>query len=250
MMASAGAPGAQTGPNPLVRVVRAWRALGREHRPSAVAALALWITMFLPWYSVTIRVKNIAGTSLSAWSAFGLVQAFILVISLGTLAFLFSRGERRALGGQAGETSIVVLGAGTLASVLIIYGMFDRPGGRLAIASGIQWGIVIALLAAIWLAYTGLSAYQGRRGTGASDGASDGQGERRLTRREQSGDADTPTSARWVQPEPARRADADPAPPGRDRRTPREPEGGVDRAVARDDVSQLSLELPHDHFDE
>ena len=53
------------------------------------------------------------------------------------------------------------------------------------------------------------------------------------------------TSARWVQPEPARRTDP-PAP----ERPAVDPERGVDSAVNGDDDSQLSLELPHDHYDE
>jgi hypothetical protein len=235
MMASAGQPGAQTGPNALVRIARSWRALSREQRVSALAALALFITMFLPWYSVT-AARGAVGASLSAWSAFGLVQALVMVISLGTLVVLFVRGERRALGGESRDSALLVLTGGALAAILILYAMFDRPGGSLAIASGISWGIVIALLTAIWLGWTGLAAMRSHRGAPASPAAVEGAPERRMTRRERRGDEEVPVEARWVEPHAPRHADAAAV---RDK-----------GASAGGDVSQLSLELPHDHFDE
>jgi hypothetical protein len=241
MMASAGAPGAQTGPNLFVRIVRAWRALTREERVSAVAALALWLTMFLPWYSVTVvDSKTTAGASLSAWNAFGLVQAIVLLISLGTLVLLFVKGERRALGGEGGDAAPIVVVGGFVAAVLILYAMFDRPGGGHAVASGISWGIVIALLAAIWLTWTGLAVFRSHRT--ATDGA-DVPGARKPTRREREGGGETPPAARWADPEQARShtdaaSNSKQAPPA-----PAAPLGG---ALRRDDASQLSFELPRD----
>jgi len=246
MMASAGEPGAHTGPSLPARILRAFRALTGEQRWSGFAALALWITLFLPWYSETVRVsKGVAGTSLSAWSAFGLVQVLVLAISLGTLALLFVRGERRALGAHSADTALLVLVLGGVAAVAVLWGIFDRPGGGVAVASGIEWGIVIALLAAIWLAWTGLSSYRNQRaaapGGGGGDAPSSGPvSERRLTRRERMGGGEPPPeSARWTEPARSRRDEP------RETRSARE-----ERALRRDDASQLSLELPHDHFDE
>jgi hypothetical protein len=246
MMASAGEPGAKTGPNALVRVARAWRALAREQRVSALAAMALFITMFLPWYSVTAGSRGIGSASLSAWSAFGLVQAIVLAISLGTLALLFVRGERRALGGEPRDTAVLVLSGGSLAAILILYAMFDRPGGSQAVASGISWGIVIALLAAVWLAWTGFVSVRDRRVASAAGADADAPVERQPTRRERRGDGDTPEAARWVDPATPRRTDA-----ARNRETaPPEPAAPLGGALRRDDASQLSFELPRDHFDE
>jgi hypothetical protein len=240
MTASAAPPGAQTPPNLLVRAVRAFRALGREQRISALAALVLWITMFLPWYSETGIVANksaAVSVSLSAWNAFGLVQVLVLVLSLGTFAFLFARGERRALGAPLGETSIVVLSSGALAAVLIIYGMFDRPGGGAGISTGIEWGIFLALLAAIWLGWTGLAAQRGQRHAPLHLGTVIEGRERMLTRRERRSEGESPAASGWVEP------------PDRESATGAhraDPEAGP----AVDDDGQLSLELPNDHFDE
>ena len=209
---------------------------------SAVAALTLWITMFLPWYSVT-AAKGVAGASLSAWSAFGLVQVLVLAVSLGTLVLLFVRGERRALGDQSADTALLVTILGSIAALAVFWGIFDRPGGALAIASGIEWGIVIALLAAIWLAWTGFSVYRRDRGGSPATTVVEPRGERRLTRRERSGGGEPPEAARWVEPTrpPLEQAPRDPAPERAER---------GERALRRDDATQLSLELPHDQYDE
>ena len=251
MMASAGQP-ARTGPNAIVRIARAWRALSREQRVAALAAFLLFITMFLPWYSETVLViratPRSARASASAWSAFGLVQALVMAISLGTLVLLFMRGEQRALGGPSGDGAVIWCSAGgTTASLLILYAMFDRPGGCLALASGISWGIVIALLAAIWLAWTGRrsASAQRQRRRPAARPTGDAP-DRLLTRRERRGDQDRRRSAS-LGSSPARRRARRPAatsgPQGSSA-----PERGA--RAAREDVTQLSLELPYDHFDE
>jgi len=252
MSASAAPPGAQAPPNLFVRTLRAFRALGREQRISALAALVLWITMFLPWYSETGFARDKSGSaavslSLSAWNAFGLVQVLVLALSLGTFAFLFVRGERRALGAPLGETSIVVLSAGALAAVLIIYGMFDRPGGGTGISTGIEWGIFLALLAAIWLGWSGLAAQRGQRHGALAIGSVIEGRERLLTRRERRGEDGPPATTGWIEPDrpsprAARREDPEAEPAVID--------DGQLSLEAIDDDGQLSLELPHDHFDE
>jgi hypothetical protein len=242
MTASAGAPGAQPGPNLLTRIVRAWRALPRDERVSAIAALALWLTMFLPWYTVTVDRTGVSA-SLSAWNAFGLVQAIIMLISLGTLVLLFVRGERRALGREGGDAAPLVVLGGFVAAVLILYAMFDRPGGRVAVASGISWGIVIALLAAVWLTWTGLTVFRSHR-SGTATAAGDEPRPRQPTRRERDGDGEVPAAARWVEVRQAgtRRTDAA---SNREQAAP-EPAAPLGGALRPQDASQLSFELPRD----
>jgi hypothetical protein len=227
-----------------VRVVRSWRALTHDQRMSAVAALALLVTMFLPWYSVT-GDKPPSSTSLSAWGSFGLVQAIVLLISVGTLVLLFVRGERRALGGESGDAAPLIVLGGFVAGVLILYAMFDRPGGTHALASGISWGIVIALLAAIWLGWTGLAAFR-RHGSAAATATAARRGERRPAGGEELGDGDPP-AARRVDSDAARRMDArrlDAA--GNREQGPPEPATPLGGALRREDAAQLSFELPRD----
>jgi hypothetical protein len=159
----------------------------------------------------------------------------VLVLSLGTLAFLFVRGEQRALGGPHRDTAIAVLGAGALAALLIVYGIFARPGGGSGVSTGIQWGIFLALLAAVWLGWTGLAAQRGTRHASLHLGTVIEGRERLLTRRERRGDPEQPHGADWIEPDRAG--------------TARAGDEGPQAEPAVDD-GQLSLELPNDHFDE
>jgi len=253
MMASAGRPGAKTTPSPPVRVFRASRALVREQRTAALAALLLFITLFLPWYSETGIASSKSGLasraiSLSAWNAFGLVQALVLFIIVGVLALLFARGEGRAFRLPGGDGAMIAF-LGSFTTVLVFYGMFDKPAsvgvtkaGVAAIASGISWGIFLALFASIWLGWTGVAMRRAQRVPldGEPDPAP--RPERRLTRRERSGGGEPPESVRWVEPARAR---SDEVAPAERREAPR-----GEAPLRGDDMTQLSLELPHDQFDE
>ncbi len=146
---------APTPPSVPVRVWRSWRALSTSQKMSAIAALALLVTMFMPWFSQ----HGIAGgrtplsDSLTAFGAFSIVEAIVLLVALGVLALLFVRGENRAPGSPASDGAVILV-AGGLAALMIVYGMFSAPGGP-GITTGLQWGLFLALAAAIWLASTG-----------------------------------------------------------------------------------------------
>jgi hypothetical protein len=146
------------------RVVRAWRALPSERRPAALAALGLFVTLFLPWYQETVIANGktalrSASASLTGWGAFSWVEAAVLLVALGVLTLLFQRAEGRAFhlpGGDGG----VIAAAGIWTCVLVIWRIFDKQGtsgsGQFATTSGIEWGIFIALAVAAFLAYSGI----------------------------------------------------------------------------------------------
>ena len=146
------------------RLVRAWKALPNESRLAAYASGALFLTLFLPWYQVTLiapaRAAKLqsASASITGWGAFSFVEAAVLIVVIGVLTLLFQRAEGRAFhlpGGDGG----VILAAGLWTCVLIVWRIFDKQGattsGPSATTSGIEWGIFIALGAAAFLAYAG-----------------------------------------------------------------------------------------------
>jgi len=143
-------------PSAPVRAWRAWRALSTSQKMSGIAALALLVTMFMPWFSQhgIVDHRTSVSLSLTAFDAFSIVEAIVLLVALGVLALLFVRGEGRGPGSPAADGAVILL-AGGLAGVLIVYGMFSAPGGGPGVTTGLQWGIFLALLAAIWLASTG-----------------------------------------------------------------------------------------------
>jgi len=153
------------------RLADAWRALGRDQRLAALTSLGLFVSMLLPWYSKTVIVRARGGgtgtQSLSAFQAFSFVEAAVLLVSAGVLALLFARAEEREFHLPGGDGTIVML-AGAWTAILIFYRMLDKPGlqGNEKIVSsvGVEWGIFIALLVALGLAYVGRRLRGAERG--------------------------------------------------------------------------------------
>ena len=228
--ATDGQRAARTAPGPLIRVFRAWRVLSPQQRLTALAALSLWVTMFLPWYSETAvsvgKTPSSASVTLTAWGAFSFVELAVLLISAAVLALLFARGERRAFHLPGGDGGVIVV-AGAWIALLVIYRMFDTNGIKVSdgeITTGIDWGIFMALAAAVWLAYTGVLMRRAHRAEPAL--------------------ADDPTvhlrglrQRAHAQPPRA----SDPIPRERSDETPRE-----HRGPTREDAEQLSFDLPRD----
>lgn len=135
----------------------------REQRLAATAAIGLFVSMFLPWYSKTDTVV-VQGTarstqaSLNAFQAFSFVEAAVLLVSAGVLLLLFARAEQREFQLPGGDGLIVIV-AGGWAALLIFYRLLDKPGlqgnERITATVGVQWGIFIALLVALGLVYAG-----------------------------------------------------------------------------------------------
>jgi len=145
------------------RITRAWRALEREQRLAAVAAVGLFVSMFLPWYSKTDTfidrgVAQSTQTSLNAFQAFSFVEAAVLLVSAGVLAMLFARVEGRAFQLPGGDGLIVMI-AGGWSALLIFYRLLDKPTlhgtQRITATVGVEWGIFVALLVALGLLYAG-----------------------------------------------------------------------------------------------
>jgi hypothetical protein len=147
----------------MTRLTNAWRALAPERQLAALASLGLFASMFLPWYDKTdtVVVRGAAKateTSLSAFQAFSFVEAAVLLVSAGVLAMLFERAEGRVFQLPGGD-GLTVMIAGGWSALLIFYRLLDKPGlhgnDRVTATVGVEWGIFIALLLALAVAYAG-----------------------------------------------------------------------------------------------
>jgi hypothetical protein len=145
------------------RIARAWRKLPPERRLAALAAVGLFLALFLPWYQQTVVArgnKNLqtASASLTGWAAFSFVEAAVLLVAVGVLVLLIQRAEGRAFHVPGGD-GFVVTAAGVWTCALIVWRIFDKQGtdshGVFATTSGIEWGIFVALAVAALLAYSG-----------------------------------------------------------------------------------------------
>jgi hypothetical protein len=145
-------------PGLLVRVGRAWRTLTPDGRLAAIASIALFFSMFLPWYQVQGRAVS---DSVSAFGAFSFVEAAVLLVALAVLALLFARSEHAAFHLPGGDGSVVTA-AGIWVAVLLIWRLFDKPHANGALV-GVEWGIFLALACAGLLAYAGSRMRRSRR---------------------------------------------------------------------------------------
>ncbi len=145
------------------RTARAWKALESEQRTAATGALALFVTMFLPWYSKTAVgvVKGMpvqVDDNLTAFQEFSFVEAAVLLVAVGILWMLFSRAEGKAFHLPGGDGN-VIFAAGLWVCVLVFYRQFDKPDPGavqgLATTVGVSWGIFVTFLTGLFIAFSG-----------------------------------------------------------------------------------------------
>jgi hypothetical protein len=141
----------------------AWRALTPDQRLAAIAAVALLVSMLLPWYQETgvavVRGRPVSlDDSKNAFQVYSFVEAAVFVVSAGVLALLYARGHRKAFHLPGGDGT-VIMGAGLWVMFLIFYRQLDKPEGRrdgpISTSVGVEWGIFVAFLLGALLAYAG-----------------------------------------------------------------------------------------------
>ena len=146
------------------RLTHAWQAMRPEQRLAALAALALLVTMFFPWYglqSLNPKTKAIYSHNISAFGDVSFVEAAIFLVAVGVVAMLLARAEGRDFQLPGGDGTIVLV-AGAWAGLLIFYRVFSRPAGD-GYPVGIEWGFFLAFVAAGGLAFAGLRMRAGER---------------------------------------------------------------------------------------
>jgi hypothetical protein len=153
----------------MARLARDWRALAPEQRLAGATAVALFVTMLLPWYQQnavvnTPRAAPLQSRNLNAFQVFSFVEAAVLLVAVAVIYLLYARAEGREFH-LPGSDGAVVMAAGLWTALLLVFRLFDKPGissHGIAGNVGVQWGIFFALAAA------GLMAYAGSRMRGAA----------------------------------------------------------------------------------
>jgi hypothetical protein len=147
----------------MTRLVRAWSAMSRERRLAGVAAVALLVTMFFPWYGLqSVGPKGVIYShNINAFGDISFVEAAIFLVAAGVIALLLARAEGRNFNLPGGDGTIVAI-AGGWSTLLIFYRVFSRPSGH-GYPVGIQWGFFLAFVAAGSLAYAGWRMRHGER---------------------------------------------------------------------------------------
>jgi hypothetical protein len=140
----------------MTRLTHAWRAMESERRLAAVAALALLVTMFFPWYglqSLNPKTKAIYSHSINAFGDVSFVEAAVFLVAAGVIAMLLARTEGHEFHLPGGDGTVTMI-AGGWAGLLIFYRVFDRPAGN-GYPVGIEWGFFLAFVATGVLFYAG-----------------------------------------------------------------------------------------------
>ena len=141
----------------------AWRNLTSDQKLAAAAAVALLLSMLLPWYQETgnalVNNKLVSiDNSKNAFQVYSFVEAAVFVVSAGVLALLYARGNRRAFHLPGGDGAVIIA-AGLWVMLLVFYRQLDKPDGRhegpINTSIGVEWGIFVAFLLGALLAYSG-----------------------------------------------------------------------------------------------
>ena len=150
---------------------------GGEQRLVGGAAVALFVTMLLPWYQQNAvvnapRTAPLQSRNLNAFQVFSFVEAAVLLVAMAVIYLLYARAEGRKFH-LPGSDGAVVMVAGLWTALLLVIRLFDKPGissHGIAANVGVQWGIFFALAAAGLLTYAG-SRMRAVAASGAAGGS-------------------------------------------------------------------------------
>jgi hypothetical protein len=142
-----------------VSAVSRLRELPPELRNAGIAAAALALSLFLPWYEqsyVPEGSREFVQRNVSAFGVFTFVEAAVLLVAAGVLFLVWARSEKKGFHLPGGDGTAIVL-AGGWALLLLVWRLFDKPDASTESSSyAIQWGIFAALAAAGALVAMGL----------------------------------------------------------------------------------------------
>lgn len=141
---------------------------------AAGSAAALFIFMFLPWYSGKASISVPGGGEFSAsdnataWEAFSTIDVLLCVVVLLAIAMLAARAAAAIPANLPAPPGLIVAAAGAMAVLLILYRLIDAPGAGEVSGAGIdldidrKLGIFLGLLAAAGISYGGYTAARER----------------------------------------------------------------------------------------
>jgi hypothetical protein len=123
---------------------------------AGVGGIVLLISLFLPWYGVSIDVANVSvSESASGWESLDFIDILLFLISIAAIGVVAAR----AVGQLPAEVpgAVVLLGLGGLAVLLVLYRIIDIPADDVPdqVDLSRKIGVFIALIGAGAIAYGG-----------------------------------------------------------------------------------------------
>jgi len=124
---------------------------------AGVGGIVLLISLFLPWYGVSVDVAGFsASESGSGWEALGFIDILLFLIAIAAIGIVAAR----AAGVLPADlpAPVILLGLGALAVLLVLFRIIDIPvDGDIPdeVDLSRKAGIFIALIASAAVAYGG-----------------------------------------------------------------------------------------------
>ena len=132
---------------------------------AAVGGIVLLISLFLPWYGVSVDVAGFsASESATGWEVLSLIDIILFLCAVVAVAVVAAR----AAGALPPDVpaGVVLLAVGALAVLLCVFRIIDIPAGDVPdeVDLSRKIGIFIALVASAAVAYAGWRANAERPG--------------------------------------------------------------------------------------
>ena len=139
------------------RSIDVWHNLDTHQRLTGFTALVLLGTLALPWFQETQfdSAGNVHTLSVTGFGAFTFVEGSIVLVCAAVLTMLFARGEKRAFHLPGGDGAVIAA-AGGWCLLLLAWRMLIAPPEHVGSDTGIEWGIMVAVVASVALLGTGL----------------------------------------------------------------------------------------------
>jgi hypothetical protein len=162
-------PGSQPAGGGLAeRVASGWRELDANQRLTGLGAFVLLFSLALPWFQQTgietVRsliyppqpaVSRKVSVTLSGFATFGWVEAALLLVSIGVIALILARADRRPFHLPGGDGAVIAA-AGAWCLFLIFWRtVVDKPT-HVGLETGVEWGLLVAVTGTALMIFSGL----------------------------------------------------------------------------------------------
>jgi hypothetical protein len=142
---------------------------------AGVSAVVLLISLWLPWYGVTVKAGGFVGVKIggtfNAWESFGGRDLYLLLLSIFVIAWVGGRAFGLLSGDIGFDPALVAVIAGAIGVVFVLIGILHIPNHGInnaaARVAGVdfsrKYGLFIGFLATCGVTFGAWTAYNERR---------------------------------------------------------------------------------------
>lgn len=127
---------------------------------AGISGVILFLSLFLHWYSVSVHIAGFSQSKgFSGWTVLSVIDIILFIVAIIAVGVAVARAAG-SIPRMAISPGLLVLGAGVLATLLVLFRIIDTPGDTsqfesAAVDIGRSFGIFISLLASLGVAAGG-----------------------------------------------------------------------------------------------